>query len=78
MPAMPMGSLFLLMGLFALAILGFLSKWVTNWNLFVREEDMDAYRTRKRRGIRLLAKVWLGLGIVLTIVGFFAWISGLA
>ena len=78
MPAMLMGSLFLLMGLFALAISGFLSKWVTNWNLFVREEDMDAYRTRKRRGIRLLAKVWLGLGIVLTIVGFFAWISGLA
>jgi hypothetical protein len=74
MPAMGFGLVVLLMGLFALAISGPLSKLVTNWNLFLREENMDAYRSKKRRGIRILAKVWIALGICLIVVGFIAWI----
>jgi hypothetical protein len=76
MPAMGFGLLVVLMGLFTLAISGPLSKLVTNWNLFLREENMDAYRSKKRRGIRILAKVWIALGICLIVEGFIAWIVG--
>jgi hypothetical protein len=74
MPAMATGLVFLLMGLFALLISGSLSTLVTNWNLFLREEDMDTYRSKKRRGIRLLAKVWIALGGCFILVGFISWI----
>jgi uncharacterized membrane protein len=76
MPAMGFGLVALLMGLFTLAISGPLSKLATNWNLFLREENVDAYRTKKHRGIRILAKVWIALGICLIVVGFFAWVVG--
>ena len=71
------GSLLVLMGMFALAMSGPLSKWATNWNLFLRTEDMDTYRTRKRHRIRLWAKFFLVAGIVLILVGFIGWVTRL-
>jgi hypothetical protein len=64
------------MGLFALLISGRLSTLVTNWNIFLRKEDMDAYRSQRRRGIRLIAKIWVALGGCLILIGFFAWSFG--
>jgi len=75
---MLMGSLFVLMGLFALAVSGVLSRWATNWNLFLRTEDMDAYRTTKHRRIRISAKIILVFGSVVIVVGLFAWVPQLA
>lgn len=78
MPAMVMGLAFVLLGLFGLAVSGPLSKWVTNWNLFLREEHMDAYRSKKRRDIRRMAKVEIVLGGCLIVGGLIAWVVGFA
>lgn len=71
------GSLLLLMGLGGMAMSGPLSRWATNWNLFLRTEDMDIYRTKKRRRIRLYAKIILAAGIVAILVGFIGWVTRL-
>lgn len=76
MPAMAFGLVLLLMGLFVLLISGPLSTLVTNWNIFLRKEDMTEYRSRKHRGIRLIAKIWIALGCCLILIGFFAWNFG--
>ncbi|ALV41187.1 hypothetical protein AU252_08510 [Pseudarthrobacter sulfonivorans] len=71
------GSLLVLMGMFALAMSGPLSSWATNWNLFLRTEDMATYRTKKRRRIRLYAKIFLAAGVVAILGGFIGWVSRL-
>ncbi|MDQ0822303.1 hypothetical protein QFZ69_004619 [Arthrobacter sp. V1I7] len=61
MSALVFGVVVMLGGLFVLAISNPLAKLVTNWNLFIHQDPgvLEAYRSRKRRGIRLVAKVFL-------------------
>jgi hypothetical protein len=76
MPEWGPALVFLLMGLFAWAIAGPLSRLATNWNLFLRQDDLEgleAYRNKKLRGIRLIAKVW----IIVAIICIVLWSLGL-
>lgn len=78
MGAAGFGLVLVLMGLLALLISGPLSTLATRWHLFLEQEDKNRYRSKKRRGIRLLAKIWIALGGCLILIGSFVWILGLA
>ncbi|MCB5276010.1 hypothetical protein BJG92_03565 [Arthrobacter sp. SO5] len=78
MSALVFGLVVLLGGLFCLAISNPLAKLVTNWNLFIHQDAdvLEAYRSMKRREIRLIAKVFLVLGGCLIIGGLIGWSLG--
>ena len=78
MSALVFGLVILLGGLFGLAISNPLAKLVTNWNLFIHQDSdvLEAYRSRKRREIRLIAKVFLVLGGGIIIGGLIGWSLG--
>lgn len=78
MSALVMGLVVLLMGLFGLAISGPLARLVTNLNLFIHQDPdvLEAYRSMKRREVRLIAKVFLVLGGGLIIGGLIGWSLG--
>jgi hypothetical protein len=75
MSALVFGLVVLFGGLFCLAISNPLAKLVTNWNLFIHQDPdvLEAYRSKKRRGIRLVAKAFLISGGVLIIGGLIGW-----
>ena len=74
MPAMGFGLSLLLLGLFGMLISVPLSTLVTNWHLFLRQEEKERYRSKKVRGIRILAKLWIALGGCIFLAGCFVWI----
>lgn len=78
MSALVFGVAVLLGGLFCLAISNPLAKLVTNWNLFILQDSdvLEAYRSRKRREIRLVATVFLVLGGGFIIGGLIGWSLG--
>lgn len=75
MPALLFGLVVLLGGILSLAVANPLARLVTNWNLFIREDPdvMEAYRQRKLRGIRMVAKVFLIVGGLFIVGGLIAW-----
>jgi hypothetical protein len=65
--------------LFVWIISGPLSRLVTNMNIFLREDDLEgleAYRNKKRRGIRLMAKAWVVVAIFCIVWGILVVILG--
>ena len=72
MAALMFGLVVLLGGLFCLAISKPLAKLVTNGNLFIHQDPdvLEGYRSRKNRGIRRVAKVFLVAGGIFIVVGF--------
>ncbi|MGX5715514.1 hypothetical protein [Arthrobacter sp. MAHUQ-56] len=75
MPALLFGLVVLLGGLLSLAVASPLARLVTNWNLFIRQDSdvMEAYRQKKRRGIRAVATVFLVVGGLFIIGGLIEW-----
>jgi hypothetical protein len=78
MSALLFGLVVLLGGLLGLAISNPLANLVTNWNLVIHQDRdvLEIYRHKKRRGIRLVAKLFLTAGGLLTIGGLVAWSLG--
>lgn len=78
MSAIWFGLVGLLMGLFILAISGPLAKLATNWNLFIHQdlEVLEAYRSQKRREVRLVATLFLVVGGGAIIAGLIGWSLG--
>lgn len=78
MSAIWFGLVGLLMGLFILAISGPLANLATKWNLFIRQDAdvLEAYRSQKRRGVRLVATLFLVVGGGAIIAGLIGWSLG--
>lgn len=78
MSALMFGLVVLLGGLFCLAISKPLAKLVTNGNLFIHQDPdlLEAYRNKKNRGIRRVAKAFLVAGGVFIVVGLIGLSTG--